>query len=280
VIVGIDLSSGYGIVLATAGGIATVGAAATVLVKIGRALKSAVARRRREKRAFPHADRDAPVELGGEAPAIDAVGLLRQQYAAGRKLQEALIWALDASADMTAQAHARERSRDRVCAWAKETWQILDRHFPAYEAAFYGERRPLGASYFAIACADEIKKSGGNEHDYLAVKVEYLGDVLRAHDAPPSYISSSQRTVERCLSDALALRAVIGDTNDWSRADDLRRQVDAWAEDTSTALRRDVSRYSNWFTRIRLANGSHEELAGYLDMRIEELRRIIQQLSA
>ncbi|MGC1852278.1 MAG: hypothetical protein WA687_07555 [Solirubrobacterales bacterium] len=69
---------------------------------------------------------------------------------------------------------------DRVFQWAKETYRLILKEFPAEADTFMGENHaPLGSAYFATAYALRSGQTGRSE--YLESRASMVRDILRTY---------------------------------------------------------------------------------------------------
>lgn len=69
---------------------------------------------------------------------------------------------------------------DRVFQWAKKTYALIQKEFPAEADAFMGERdAPLGSPYFATAYA--LRREQMGRSGYLESRADMVRRILRAY---------------------------------------------------------------------------------------------------
>jgi hypothetical protein len=69
--------------------------------------------------------------------------------------------------------------QDRVFQWAKQTYRLIQKEFPADADAFMGHRdAPLGSAYFATAYA--LRREQMGRDGYLESRADMVREILRA----------------------------------------------------------------------------------------------------
>jgi hypothetical protein len=120
---------------------------------------------------------------GQKRTECDRVALLREQYDKGTALRPKLIWPPGRTpADEADDAEQRQRARDAVCEWAKETWIVLRDHFQGYDVDFYGSDELVDQSMFVITCRRIIGRTTGGYLTYFEDRMNTLGNLLKQFD--------------------------------------------------------------------------------------------------
>jgi uncharacterized membrane protein len=122
------------------------------------------------------------------SPASDRVALLRDQYDRGVALEGRVVWPPDGiPVDADQSAAQAQRARDEVCAWAKDVWLVLRQHFQGRESEFFApEGWARDPSLFAMACADELTRFGGDPYEFWKAKMFVVADLIERYEQIPN----------------------------------------------------------------------------------------------